>query len=169
MGSAVLIVTFDNQEQGDRALEQLEKWQKEKEIELGDAVVIVKDEEGKVKVHETSEFTTKRGAIVGGAAGLVIGLMIGGPIGGLVLGAAGGGLVGKKVDLGVSDEEIKAVSDSMDASTSAIAAQIKSVKHKEMIAAAVRQSGGKVHELSIDEDTLADLENKAQQGFVERH
>jgi uncharacterized membrane protein len=168
MGSAVLIVTFDDQEKGDRALKQLEEWQKQKEIELGDAVVIVKDEDGEVKIHETSEFTTKRGAIAGGAAGLVIGLMVGGPIGGLLLGAAGGGLAGKAVDLGIKDEEIAAVSDSMENATSAIAAQIKSVKHREMIAAAIRQSGGHVHELSIAEDTLADLENKAHQGFVER-
>lgn len=168
MSSAILIVTFDDQEKGDKALKQLEEWQKEKRIELGDAVVIVKDEEGNAKVHETSEFTTRRGAIAGGAAGLVIGLMVGGPVGGLVLGAAGGGLLGKKVDTGVSNDEIEAVSDSMENATSAIAVQIKSVEDKNMLAAAIRQSGGKIHELSISEDTLADLELKAQQGFVER-
>jgi uncharacterized membrane protein len=48
MGSAVLIVTFDNEEQGDKALEGLLQWQKEKQIELDDAVVIVKDTEGEV-------------------------------------------------------------------------------------------------------------------------
>ena len=149
MGSAILIVTFDNQEQGDQALKQLEHWQKEKEIEFGDAVVIVKDEDGEVKIHETSDFTTKRGAIAGGAAGALVGLMVGGPIGGLILGAAAGGLVGKKVDLGVSDDEIQAVTESMENATSAIAVQIKSVKHQEMLAAAIRKSGGKVHELSI--------------------
>lgn len=168
MGTAVLIVTFDDQEKADKALEQLGKWQKEKRIELGDAVVIVKDEEGNAKVHETSEFTTRRGAVAGGAAGLLIGLMVGGPVGGLVLGAAGGGLVGKKIDTGVSNEEIAAVTESMDKATSAIAVQIKSVENKEMLAAAIRQSGGKVHELSITEDALADLEAKAQTGFVGR-
>ena len=168
MGTAVLIVTFDNEEQGDRALEQLEAWQKAKQIEFSDAVVIVKDEEGNAHVHETSEFTTKRGAIAGGAAGLLVGLMVGGPVGGLVLGAAGGGLLGKKIDTGVSDDEIAAVSESMGACTSAIAVQIKSVKNKEMLNAAIRQSGGKIHELSIAEDTMADLDLKAHQGFVER-
>ncbi len=164
MGSAVLIVTFDNEEQGDQALEGLLQWQKEKQIELDDAVVIVKDAEGEVKVHETSEFTTRRGAIAGGAAGLLIGLFVGGPIGGLALGAVGGGLVGKKIDLGVSNDEIAAVSESMDSCTSAIAVHIKSVKNKEMLAAAVRQSGGTVHELSISDETVVNLEAIAQTG-----
>ena len=165
MGSAVLIVTFDNKEQGDQALERLNQWKKEKQIELGDAVVIVKDEEGEVKIHETSDFTTRRGAVAGGATGALIGLMVGGPIGGLLLGAAAGGLVGKKVDLGISKDEITAVSESMENASSAIAVQIKSVKNKEMLAAAVRQSGGKVHELSITDELAADLDVMARTGI----
>ena len=164
MGSAVLIVTFDNEEQGDKALETLEQWQKDKQIELGDAVVIVKDEEGQAKVHETSDFTTRRGAVTGGSAGLLIGLFVGGPIGGLVLGAAAGAWAGKKADLGVSNDEIEAVTESMDKATSAIAVQIKSVKNQEMLAAAVRQSGGKVHELSISDEAVVNLEAIAQTG-----
>ena len=165
MGSAVLIVTFDNEEQGEQALEGLTKWQKEKQIELGDAVVIVKDDEGEVKIHETSDFTTRRGAVAGGAAGALVGLMVGGPIGGLLLGAAAGGLVGKKIDLGISKDEIEAVSESMEKCTSAIAVEIKSVENKEMLAAAVRQSGGKVHELSITDEVAADLDVVARTGI----
>ena len=164
MGSAVLIVTFDNEEQGDKALATLEQWQKEKQIELGDAVVVVKDEKGKAKVHETSDFTTRRGAVAGGSAGLLIGLFVGGPIGGLALGAAAGALAGKKADFGVSNEEIEAVTKSMDKASSAIAVEIKSVKNQEMLAAAVRQSGGTVHELSISDEAVVNLEAIAQTG-----
>ena len=166
MGSAVLIVTFDNEEQGEKALDSLRQWKREKQIELGDAVVIVKDEEGKVKVHETSEFTTTRGAVSGGVAGLVVGTVLGGPVGGLLLGAAAGALAGKKIDLGVSNDEIEAVSDSMASCTSAIAVQIKSVKNKEMLAAAIRQSGGQIHELSLTDELEMDLEDVAVRGSV---
>ena len=166
MGSAVLIVTFDNEEQGEKALKALRKWKNEKEIDLGDAVVIVKDEEGKIKVHETSEFTTRRGAVSGGVAGLVVGTVLGGPIGGLLLGAAAGALAGKKIDLGVSNDEIAAVSESMESCTSAIAVQIKSVKNKELLAAAIRQSGGKIHELSLTDELEMDLEEVALRGSI---
>lgn len=164
--SAILILTFDNMEQGDQALKNLKKWQKDGLVELGDAVVLVKDEKGKVKVHETEEFTTKRGVVAGGVAGLVAGLIVGGPIGGLVLGAAAGGLVGKKIDLGISDEEIKAVSESMTEASSAICVQFKSVENKEMLASAIRQSGGKVHELSLTEDLELDMEDVLMRGSI---
>lgn len=164
--SAILILTFDNMEQGDRALKTLKQWRKDDLIEVGDAVVLVKDEKGKVKVHETEEFTTKRGAVAGGLAGLVVGTIVGGPVGGLVLGAAAGGLIGKKIDLGISNDEIKAVSDSMNDASSAICVQIKSVKDKDMLAAAIRQSGGKVHELSLTADLEMDMEDVLLRGSI---
>jgi len=150
-GTAILILTFDDMESGDKALKTLKAWQKDKMIDVADAVVLVKDDEGKVKVHETEEFTTRRGAVAGGVAGLVIGTIVGGPIGGLVLGGIAGGIAGKKIDLGVSNDEIQAVSDSMENASSGICIEINSIQNKEMLAAAVRQSGGKVHELSITE------------------
>jgi uncharacterized membrane protein len=164
--SAILILTFDDVNKGDQALKTLKEWQKEDRIVLGDAVVLVKDEKGKVKVHETEDFTTKRGAIAGGIAGLVVGTIVGGPVGGLVLGAAAGGLVGKKIDLGISDDEIKAVSDSMEDASSAICVQIKSIEDKAMLAAAIRQSGGKVHELSLTEDLEVDMEETILRGGI---
>ncbi len=164
--SAILILTFDDVKKGDQALKTLKEWQKEDRIVLGDAVVLVKDEKGKVKVHETEDFTTKRGAIAGGLAGLVVGTIVGGPVGGLVLGAAAGGLVGKKIDLGISDDEIKAVSDSMEDASSAICVQIKSIKDKAMLAAAIRQSGGKVHELSLTEDLEVNMEETILRGGI---
>ena len=127
MGKAILIVTFNDMEKADKAYESLKQWQKENLIDIGDAVVLVKDEKGKIKVHETHEFTSKKGAVWGGAAGAVIGLMVGGPIGGLVLGAAAGGLAAKGIDVGVSNEEIEAVEEAMNNASSAIALQIISV------------------------------------------
>ena len=73
----------------------LKQWKNEKRIELGDAVVIVKEEESEIKIHETSEFTPRGGAASGCVAGLVIGTVLGGPVGGLVFGAAAGALSGR--------------------------------------------------------------------------
>jgi uncharacterized membrane protein len=164
--SAILILTFDDMKQGDQALKTLKKWQNDKLVELGDAVVLVKDEKGKVKVHETSDFTTKRGAVAGGLAGVVVGTIVGGPVGGLVLGAAAGALAGKKIDLGISNEEIESVSESMEDASSAICVQIKSIENKDILAAAIRQSGAKVHELSLTEDLEMDMEDIVLRGSI---
>ena len=167
MGKAILIVTFNDMEKANKAYDSLKQWQKENLIDIGDAVVLVKDEEGKIKVHETHEFTSKKGAVWGGAAGAVIGLMVGGPIGGLILGAAAGGLAAKAIDVGVSNEEIEAVEEAMNDASSAIALQIISVHDKSMLKAMVRELEGTVFELSIDD--AADLAlDKGMEGFTER-
>lgn len=164
MASALFIVTFDDVEKGEKALEGIKRWRKEHLIEIADAVVIVKDESGKVRVEETDEFTTKRGVIAGGSAGLLIGLFVGGPIGGAVLGAAAGALAGKKIDLGIPQEKIDAVADSMHNASSAVAFQVQKVKNKDMLMAAIRQSGGELHELSISDDAEVDAAELLQHG-----
>jgi uncharacterized membrane protein len=157
VGSAIIIVTWDDMERADKALEGLRSWQKEGLVDVKDAVVVVKDEAGEIEIEETQEFTAGRGAVAGGVAGAVIGLMVGGPIGGALLGGAAGALAAKKVDIGVSDETIEAVSESMENASSAILAQLAKA-NKDALAAAIRQSGGKLHELSIADDTVFDIE-----------
>lgn len=165
-GSAVLILTFDDMETGEQALKTLKKWRNEKLVELGDSVVLVKDEDGKVKVRETDEFTTKKGVVAGGIAGFTAGLIVGGPIGGILLGAAAGAATAKGLGMHFDKGEIEAVSESMENASSAICIQIKSVKNKDMLAAAIRESGGKVHELSITEGLETDMEDIILRGSI---
>ena len=157
MGSAIIIVTWHDMERADKALVVLRSWQKQGLVEVKDAVVVVKDEAGEITIEETQEFTARRGAVAGGVAGAAIGLMIGGPIGGALLGGAAGALAAKKIDMGVSNETIEAVSESMESASSAILAQITKA-NKDALAAAIRQSGGKLHELSISDDAELDIE-----------
>lgn len=165
MGSAIIIVTFDDMESAGEALKTLESWQKDHEIELGDAVTVVKDEEGEVKIKQTEDFTPKRGAIAGGTAGLIVGTIAGGPIGGLLLGAAAGALAGKKLDLGISDDQIDMVSKGLHEASSAIFVQVKS-GNKDMLAAAFRESGGTLHELSISDETEDYLQETMIKGGI---
>ena len=157
MGSSIIIVTWDDPQQADKALKSIKHWQKEKQIEVEDAVVVVKDDQGHVKVKETEHLTTKKGVVFGGVAGLVVGTMLGGPIGGAVLGGAAGALAAK-IDLGIPNETIEAVSESMEDASSALFAQLKSV-NKALLRSAIRESGGTLHELSITSAQELDLED----------
>jgi len=139
-----------------QALDNIKKAKKDGLLEVEDAVVVVKDDDGKVKVKETEHLTTKKGVAYGGIAGLVIGTMMGGPIGGALLGGAAGALAAK-IDLGIPDEQIEAVSESMDKASSAIFAQVKA-GNEDFLAAAIRESGGKQIEFDLSEQMEADLE-----------
>jgi uncharacterized membrane protein len=158
MSNQIVIVTFGDVMSADLVLKELESLQKQGNVELSDAVTVVKDAEGKLKVSETTDFTTGRGVATGGVLGLIIGLIVGGPIGGLVLGAAAGALIGKKVDLGISKEKIELVANSMDKSSSAIFLQVVSVKQEGILRALMEQYNGALHEIELSDEHLTTID-----------
>jgi uncharacterized membrane protein len=155
--STIVIMTYDTEDQAFTALDKLKDAEKQKLVEIEDAVVVRKDAEGKVHVKETRDFTTRRGAVTGGAIGLVIGVVLGGPIGAAVVGSVAGGLIGKAVDLGFSKDQIAIVGEKMNAGNSAIFAKLKTEK-MDLLKAAIAQSPGHLVEFSVSEQAQADLE-----------
>ena len=98
MKTGIAVVTFQDTEGAGKLLDMLKDLEKQKLVELDDAVIVVKDVDGEVKVKETKDLTKAKGAAKGGTLGLVVGLMLGGPIGGVLLGAGAGALASRKVD-----------------------------------------------------------------------
>ncbi len=159
MSSRIAIVTFEDMDGADQVLEALEKLQKEDMVELSDAVTVVKDESGHIKVSETTDFTKGRGAVTGGALGLIIGIIVGGPIVGLLLGAGAGALLSKKIDLGISEDKIEAVADSMAESSSAIFLEIQSDKGEDLLRALMQDHSGTPHEIEITDEHAAIIDD----------
>ena len=94
-------------------------------IDLGDAVAVYRDYNGKLRVDQSYQPTTGEGAAVGGFFGSLIGLTVGaiaapftagaslvaGAVGGGAIGAVGGGLDAKwwKEDFGIPDDFVSDV------------------------------------------------------------
>ena len=152
----IVILTWEDPDKASGALKQLRHWRDEKMITIVDAVVIIKDEKGKVKVKETEQLTTKKGVAWGGAAGFLVGAIIGGPIGGVLVGGALGAAAAK-VDLGIPKDTIQEVSDSLHGASSAIIAEVESDR-EDFLASAIRQSDGQLYELSITAEDKVDAE-----------
>lgn len=152
----IVILTWEDTNKAGEALKKLRHWKDENMITIVDAVVIVKDEKGKVKVKETEQLTTKKGVAWGGAAGFLVGAIIGGPIGGVIVGGALGAAAAK-IDLGIPKDTIEQVSDSLHNASSAIIAEVESDR-EDFLASAIRQSDGKLFEINITAQDKADAE-----------
>jgi uncharacterized membrane protein len=123
----LIIAAFNDEDEADKALETLKKLEKEEIIMLVNAAVMVKDEKGKVKLKETQDVDSKRGAVFGAIAGGLIGLL-GGPAGvivGAAAGAATGGVAAGKIDMGFPNDTLKEIQEALTPGSSAILALIQ--------------------------------------------
>jgi uncharacterized membrane protein len=120
MGTLIAI-TYDDVESGRKAFDALSEMQKMQIIELEDAAFATKDEKGKVKVKQTLEKQyTGMAASWGFFWGFLIGLIFGGPLfWGLAM-ALFGGVLAKGRDLGVDNDFMKEVSNSLEPGGSAV-------------------------------------------------
>jgi uncharacterized membrane protein len=154
MGS-ITAITFEDMEQGPRLRDSLKDLERRGLLSLDDAAVILRDEEGKFKVHGQMDRGVKTGAGVGAAIGLLLGSIFF-PIGGIVLGALAGAGVGASTNLGIDKKFIQDVKDTMPNGSSAIIIYARG-GDPNALRAAVEPFHGHVYQTTLesgDEDTL---------------
>jgi uncharacterized membrane protein len=101
--SDLVFIAFDSEQKAEEVREKVLAMQKEYLIELGDAVVAVKDSNGRIKLNQLIN-TTAAGALSGAFWGTLIGLILLNPLLGMGIGAASGALGGKLTDVGINDD-----------------------------------------------------------------
>lgn len=156
MGHLVVVI-FDNMEEAGKVRAAIKDGEKHNMITLEDSAVVVKDEEGHVKVKDEIDRSVKVGAAGGSFFGLFVGLLFGGPIGGLIVGALGGAAFGSMMDLGVSKSFIKDVTEKMTNGTSAIFFVLNQETEASVVVGALRPYKGEILQTTLPqeaEDTL---------------
>ena len=106
--SNLVAVAFPDRVTAENVLGTLARLQTEHAIELEDAVIVTRDEKGKVKLHQSNKLAAG-GALGGALWGGLIGLLFLAPLVGMAIGAASGAAAGKMSDVGVDDRFMKAL------------------------------------------------------------
>src|SRR6516162_4623485 len=147
--SDLLVIEFPSEEKAEGVREMLLAMQKEYLIELGDAVIAVKEENGRVKLNQLFQ-PVARGAVSGALWGSLIGLLFMMPLAGAALGAASGALGGKLADLGINDDFMKQAARTLQSGNAALFLLIRKMTTDKVLAA-LRGTGGTVMRSSFDE------------------
>ena len=155
--SDLVVITYDTEQTGRDAFDELANLQKMQLLELEDAALAVKDDKGKVKVKQTLENQVSgSSAVWGGFWGLLIGLIFLAPIFWGLMGALLGYIFGKGTDIGIDNKFIKQVGESLDPGGSALfMLVIKATPDK--VLEQMQKFGGEVYQTSLsneDEEKL---------------
>ncbi|MBW3604415.1 MAG: DUF1269 domain-containing protein [Actinobacteria bacterium] len=79
-------------------------------LKLEDAAIVARVG-GRVRISQTKDVSAGQGAVSGTWLGTLAGLFVGQPLIGAAIGAALGGLFGKLRDIGIDDDEMKAMGE----------------------------------------------------------
>jgi uncharacterized membrane protein len=147
--SDLLVIEFSSEEKAEGVREILLAMQKEYLIELGDAVIAVRDPNGRIKLNQLFQ-PVKQGAISGALWGSLIGLLFLNPLAGAALGAAGGALGGKLTDLGINDDFMRQAARTLQSGNAALFLLIRKMTTDKVLAE-LRGVGGTILRSSFDE------------------
>jgi uncharacterized membrane protein len=115
----MVVVAFDDETGAAKMRDELGQLQKERLVTLDDAAVVVRKQDGKVKVSQATSLVGA-GTLGGAFWGMLIGLLFFMPWLGLALGALSGAIAGKLTDVGVDDDFIKEVGQEIQPGNSAL-------------------------------------------------
>lgn len=139
--SELIVIGFDDPNEADRVLNELQRLQKEYLVDLEDAVVVVRDSHGKVRMKQTVNLVgpaVASGALWGGLWGSLVGLLFLNPLIGLAagaaLGAGSGALAASLADYGIDDDFIRSVGQALQPNTSAIFILVRKIQPEKVLA-----------------------------------
>ncbi len=123
----LIVIGFDDTQEADRVLTRLNRLQREYLVDLEDAVVAIRQPDGKVNLKQSVNLVGA-GAASGGVSGMLWGTLVGllflNPLAGMavggVVGLGSGALSASLVDYGINDKFIRDLADTLQPNTSAL-------------------------------------------------
>ena len=153
--SDLVFIAFPSEQKAEEVREKVLELQKEYLIELGDAVVAVKDDKGRIKLNQLMN-PTAAGAVSGALWGTLIGLIFLNPLLGTAIGAASGALGGTLTDVGINDQFMKDAASALQPGSAGLFLLVRKMTTDKVLAD-LEGVGGTVMRTSFDETKEAAL------------
>ena len=153
--SNLVVVSYPNEYQAEEVRLRLLRMQKEYLVDLEDAAIAVRKENGKVKLRQLYSLTGAT-AISGGFWGLLVGLIFLNPLLGAAVGAGAGAVSGALADVGVNDNFMKQLAAQLKPGGSMLFILFRSISLDKALAE-LEGTGGTIIQTSLsheDEDRL---------------
>src|SRR5215471_16169505 len=154
--STLAVIGYDDIFKAEEVRLDLIKMQRDYLIDLEDAVVAVKDNSGKVKLHQAVNLTAA-GAVRGGFWGTLIGMIFLNPLLGLAVGAGAGAVSGALSDIGINDQFMKDLAATMKPGSSVLFVLVRRATPDKVLEE-IKGSGGKVLRTSLSHEDEAKLQ-----------
>ena len=152
--SELVCIAFKDSSTADRVLNELRAMEKDYVLDLEDAVIVVRDMDGKVHLKQCVDVfggATTHGVSLGVLWGGLMGLLFMNPLAGLIGSIAGGAGAGAMTtaasefgllsDYGIPDQFIKDLGSTIQRGTSAIFLLIRHADHAKLLASFSRYEG----------------------------
>jgi len=145
--SNLFVVGYDEPHKADEVRLKLQKLQSEYLLDLEDVVVAVKNEEGKVKLHQAGNLFSDR-AFLGGFCGSLTSLIL--------LNAAAGAASGALTDVGINDHFMRELAATLIPGSSALFVLVRRASpDRERVLEELKGSGGKILKTSLSHEDEA--------------
>src|SRR5262245_33341572 len=150
-----VVIDYENEVKAEEVRLALLKMQKQYLIDLADAVVVVRDERGKVRLRQMYNLTAA-GAASGGFWGALIGLLFLNPLFGFAIGAAAGAISGALKDVGIDDAFMKKLGETLKPGTAALCVLVRQMTPDKVIEE-LKKFGGTLIKTNLSHENEAKI------------
>jgi uncharacterized membrane protein len=154
--SDLIAVAYPDRETAEKVRSELARLTREHVIEIEDAVVVTRDANGRVHLHQAVN-PTGAGAAGGALWGGLIGLIFLAPLLGAAIGAAAGAASGALTDLGIEDRLMKELGQSLPDGGAALFVLVRKVTADKVIPR-ISEYGGKILQSSLSDTAEQELQ-----------
>jgi uncharacterized membrane protein len=151
-----VVIDYENEVKAEEVRLALLKLQKQYLIDLADAVVVVRDDKGNVRLRQMHNLTAA-GAVSGGFWGALIGLIFLNPLFGFAIGAAAGAISGALQDVGIDDNFMKDLGQTLKPGTAALCVLIRHMTPDKVVEE-IQKFGGTLIKTNLSHENEAKLQ-----------